>query len=40
MEGKHRDIKQEIEQKLNDDILRQALARFAEAYPQSRAKAY
>lgn len=40
MEGKVRDIKHEIDEKLNDDVLRQALARFAEAYPISRAKAY
>ncbi|TWH48034.1 L-lactate dehydrogenase (quinone) large subunit LdhH [Sporomusa sp. KB1] len=40
MEEKKRNIKQEIEQKLNDDVLREALRRFADAYPQSRAKAY
>ena len=40
MNTNNRNIKNEIEEKLNDDILRGALSRFAEAYPISRAKAY
>ncbi|WP_312560304.1 LUD domain-containing protein, partial [Anaerospora sp.] len=40
METNNRNIREEINQKLDDDILRGALGRFAEAYPISRAKAY
>ncbi|HWR43309.1 L-lactate dehydrogenase (quinone) large subunit LdhH [Sporomusa sp.] len=40
METNNRNIKNEIEEKLNDEVLRGALGRFAEAYPISRAKAY
>ena len=40
MEANNRNIREEIDQKLNDDVLRGALGRFAEAYPISRAKAY
>ena len=40
MEANNRNIREEINQKLDDDILRGALGRFAEAYPVSRAKAY
>jgi iron-sulfur cluster protein len=40
MDENNRNIRQEIDQKLNDDVLRGALGRFAEAYPISRAKAY
>jgi L-lactate dehydrogenase complex protein LldF len=35
-----KDLKAEIEKKLNDTVLRGALGRFAEAYPISRANAY
>lgn len=40
MESANRNIKNEINEKLNDQILRGALGRFAEAYPIARAKAY
>lgn len=40
METNNRNIRQEIKDKLNDEVLRGALGRFAEAYPISRAKAY
>jgi iron-sulfur cluster protein len=40
METNDRNIRQEIKEKLNDEVLRGALGRFAEAYPVSRAKAY
>lgn len=40
MQPKNRDIKQEIHEKLQDDVLRGALGRFAEVYPSARAKAY
>lgn len=40
MEMNNRNIKKEIEEKLNDEVLRGALGRFAEAYPVARAKAY
>lgn len=40
MEANNRNIKNEIQEKLNDEILRGALGRFAEAYPVARAKAY
>lgn len=40
MENNNRNIKQEIAEKLNDEVLRGALGRFAEAYPVARAKAY
>ncbi|HWR37864.1 MAG TPA: LUD domain-containing protein [Patescibacteria group bacterium] len=40
MENNDRNIKKEIHEKLDDEVLRGALARFAEAYPISRAKAY
>lgn len=40
METNDRNIRKEITQKLDDDVLRGALGRFAEAYPISRAKAY
>ncbi|MPN43911.1 Lactate utilization protein B [bioreactor metagenome] len=40
METNNRNIRKEIEEKLNDEVLRGALGRFAEAYPVSRAKAY
>lgn len=35
-----RNIRTEIKEKLNDDVLRGALGRFAEAYPIAREKAY
>ena len=35
-----RNLRKEIEEKLNDEVLRGALGRFAEAYPTARAKAY
>lgn len=35
-----RDLRKEIEEKLNDPVLRGALGRFSEAYPVARAKAY
>ncbi|MCX7780587.1 MAG: LUD domain-containing protein [Negativicutes bacterium] len=40
MTANNRNIRQEIKEKLNDEVLRGALGRFAEAYPISRAKAY
>lgn len=40
MESNNRNIRKEIEEKLNDEVLRGALGRFAEAYPTARAKAY
>ncbi|MEG6585525.1 L-lactate dehydrogenase (quinone) large subunit LdhH [Dendrosporobacter sp. 1207_IL3150] len=40
MENTNRDIKREINEKLNDQVLRGALGRFATAYPIARAKAY
>lgn len=40
METNTRNIRREIQEKLNDEVLRGALGRFAEAYPVSRAKAY
>lgn len=40
MEANNRNIRREIDEKLNDEILRSALGRFAEAYPISRAAAY
>ena len=40
MEANNRNIRREIDEKLNDEILRGALSRFAEAYPISRAAAY
>lgn len=40
METNNRNIRKEIEEKLNDEVLRGALGRFAEAYPTARAKAY
>ena len=40
MEANNRNIRREIDEKLNDEILRGALGRFAEAYPISRAAAY
>ncbi|MEA1959715.1 MAG: LUD domain-containing protein [Bacillota bacterium] len=40
MEQNNRNIRKEIDEKLNDEVLRGALARFAEAYPIARAKAY
>lgn len=40
METNNRNIKREIDDKLNDQVLRGALGRFAEAYPVARAKAY
>lgn len=40
MEANNRNIKNEIQEKLQDEVLRGALSRFAEAYPISRAKAY
>lgn len=40
METNNRNIRKEIEEKLNDQVLRGALGRFAEAYPVARAKAY
>ena len=39
-ELKNRNIKKEINTKLNDSVLRGALDRFAEVYPIGRAKAY
>lgn len=40
METNNRNLKKEIDEKLNDEVLRGALGRFAEAYPVGRAKAY
>lgn len=40
MQEKSRNLKKEISEKLNDDVLRGALGRFAESYPAARAKAY
>jgi len=40
METNNRNIKNEITEKLGDEVLRGALGRFAEAYPIARAKAY
>ncbi|SHJ67114.1 L-lactate dehydrogenase (quinone) large subunit LdhH [Propionispora hippei] len=40
MDGNTRNLKQEIHEKLNDEILRGSLSRFATAYPSARAKAY
>jgi len=39
MEAQKRNIKKEIEEKLNDNILRSALERFAREYPAAREKA-
>lgn len=40
MQSNNRNIKNEIQDKLNDEVLRGALKRFAESYPLARAKAY
>jgi len=40
MEKNNRNIKNEIAEKLGDEVLRGSLGRFAEAYPAARAKAY
>jgi len=40
METNNRNLKNEIAEKLGDEVLRGALGRFAEAYPIARAKAY
>ncbi|MDR3565058.1 MAG: LUD domain-containing protein [Negativicutes bacterium] len=40
MESANRNLKKEINEKLADQVLRDALARFGEAYPVARAKAY
>ncbi|MBC8016516.1 MAG: LUD domain-containing protein [Sporomusaceae bacterium] len=40
MEANNRNIRNEINEKLSDTVLRGALGRFAEAYPIARAKAY
>jgi L-lactate utilization protein LutB len=40
MEHKERNLRREISEKLNDQVLRGALGRFAEVYPTARAKAY
>ena len=40
MERKARNLRGEISEKLKDETLRNALGRFAEAYPVSRGKAY
>ncbi len=37
--SKRRNLKREIKEKLNDDVLRNALGRFAEEYPAAREKA-
>ena len=37
--SKRRNLKKEVREKLNDDVLRDALGRFAEVYPAARAKA-
>ena len=39
-EQNNRNIRKEIDTKLNDPVLRGALARFAEQYPVARLKAY
>ena len=40
METEPRNLRKEISEKLKDETLRGALGRFAEVYPESRAKAY
>jgi iron-sulfur cluster protein len=40
METEERNLRQEISDKLKDETLRGALGRFAEVYPETRAKAY
>jgi L-lactate dehydrogenase complex protein LldF len=40
METVERNLRKEISEKLKDEILRGALGRFAETYPEARAKAY
>ncbi len=40
MQANNRNIKNEIQEKLNDEVLRGALKRFAESYPLARTKAY
>ncbi|MBQ5859459.1 MAG: lactate utilization protein, partial [Selenomonadales bacterium] len=40
MAENNRNIRKEIDTKLNDPVLRGALARFAEQYPVARLKAY
>ncbi|EAX47832.1 protein of unknown function DUF224, cysteine-rich region domain protein [Thermosinus carboxydivorans Nor1] len=40
MQKSDRNIRKEIHEKLQDEVLRGALGRFAEAYPTARAKAY
>ncbi|MBW2596041.1 MAG: lactate utilization protein, partial [Deltaproteobacteria bacterium] len=37
--SKRRNLKREIKEKLNDDVLRDALGRFSEVYPAAREKA-
>jgi len=37
--SKRRNLKREIKEKLNDDVLRSALGRFAEEYPPARERA-
>jgi len=37
--SKRRNLKKEIHEKLNDEVLRDALGRFAEEYPVAREKA-
>ena len=36
----HRNIKKEIQEKLQDGIMRDALSRFADQYPDARLHAY
>src|SRR5512140_2784035 len=40
MEAEARNLREEISEKLKDKTLRGALGRFAEVYPEARAKAY
>jgi L-lactate dehydrogenase complex protein LldF len=40
MENEARNLREEISEKLKDETLRGALGRFAEVYPEARAKAY
>ena len=40
MEAEKRNLRKEISEKLKDETLRGALGRFAEVYPEARAKAY
>ena len=40
MEAEARNLRKEISEKLKDETLRGALGRFAEVYPEARAKAY